>query len=442
MSSSRPRTAVEVRAGTTTFLTMAYILFVNPAILGAAITIDGVNLQPQLMSATALAAAIGSMVMGLWARLPFALAPGMGLNAYFAYTVVLGQHIPWQTALGAVFISGLCFLVLSLIGVRQVVVRAIPQPLQLAISSGIGLFLAFLGLQHGGLVAAQPQTLVTLGDPTAAGPLLTLLGLVVTGVLMTRRIPGAILVGIVLTSLVAIATKAPVFTPEHVAFAGFGGSLVRAPVWPKDLWLALDVGSALDLGLLGIVFVFLFVDFFDTAGTLIGLSRRAPQLTDADGHLLRAKQAFGADAIATACGALLGTSTTTSYIESASGIEEGGRTGTTSLVVAGLFLVSLFFWPLAAAVPGVATAPALIVVGALMMRGVADVEWSDPAVAIPAFLTLVGMPLTFSISTGIALGLLSWVVIHALSGRARGVHPLLWGLAALLVARYAWLSGR
>ncbi|MFT7624276.1 MAG: AGZA family xanthine/uracil permease-like MFS transporter [Myxococcota bacterium] len=434
----RQRVSVEVRAGFTTFLTMAYILFVNPSILGNAIVIPGVDVGPQLLSATALAAGIGSIVMGLWARYPFALAPGMGLNAYFAFSVVLGQGIAWQAALGAVFLSGICFLVLSLVGVRELVVNAIPAPLQSAIACGIGAFLAFIGLQQGGIIVADPNTLVTLGNPATAGPALTIGGVILVAVLQARGIRGGVLLGIAAISALAIVTGAAVFQGQP--FGGFTHGVVQAPVWPTDLFLALDIPGALDIGFFGIVFVFLFVDFFDTAGTLIGLSQRAPQLTDDQGRLERATQAFGSDAIATACGALLGTSTTTSYIESAAGIEEGGRTGTTALVVGALFFLSLFLWPLAGAVPAVATAPALIVVGALMMRGASDIAWTQPEVAVPAFLTIVGMPFSFSIATGISLGLISWVVIHAGVGKARQVHWLLWLLSALLVARFIWLA--
>ncbi len=430
--------AREVRAGLTTFLTMSYILFVNPMILGAAIQIDGVDVGPQLLTATALAAAVGCICMGLIARYPFALAPGMGLNAYFAYTVVLGQGIAWQAALGAVFISGIAFFFLSVVGVREIVVKAIPTELKLGIAAGIGVFLAFIGLKTSGVVVDHPATLVALGDATSSAVLLTLFGTLLTGVLVARKVRGAILIGIAATAILAIVTSAQVFA-GGAAFGGFEDGIFRAPAWPKDLWLQLDLAGAFDLGFLGIVFVFLFVDFFDTAGTLIGLSHRAG-FADAEGNLPRASQAFSADAIATSVGALLGTSTTTSYIESASGIEEGGRTGLTAVVVGVLFLISLFFWPLAAAVPAVATAPALIVVGSMMLDGLADIDWTDAAVAIPVFLTVIGMPLTFSIATGISLGILSWVVINAASGRHKEVHWLMWLIAALLVARYAWLG--
>ncbi len=423
----------EARAGLTTFLTMGYILFVNPLILSKAIPVA----TPQLLSATALAAAIGCLAMGVLARFPFALAPGMGLNAYFAYTVVGQQGVPWQTALGAVFLSGLLFLVLSVTGVRTAVIEAIPRPLRQATSAGIGLFLAFIGLQNAGVVVDHPATLLTLGDLTAAGPLLFAVGLVLTAALLALKIRVAILAGIVVTAGLAIVSGASVYAGQP--FAGFSEGLVRAPVWPTDLFGALDLGGAAGLGLLGVVFIFFFVDLFDTAGTLVGLSEKAG-LTDAEGRLPGASRAFTADAIATTAGAVLGTSTTTSYIESAAGIEAGGRTGLTAVFVAGLFVLSLFLWPLAGAIPAAATAPALVVVGSLMIGAVRGVDWDDPRVAAPAFLTVIGMPLTFSIANGISLGLISWTLMWAMSGRAREVHWVMYLLTAALLARYAWLA--
>jgi len=427
--------AREARAALTTFLTMAYILFVNPSILGAAIKIDGIDLGPQLMTATALAAGIGCLLMGLIARHPFALAPGMGLNAYFAYTVVLGEGIPWQTALGAVLISGLVFLALSVVGVRELIVVALPGPLKQAISAGIGLFLAFIGLSAAGLVVDHPVTLVTLGPPTQ-GSALAMVGLLLTGGLMARRVKSAVLIGVVVVSVLAIAIGAPVFAGE--AFSGLpGGSPISAPAWPVDIAGALDVPAALEMGLLGIVFIFLFVDFFDTAGTLVGLSRTSG-IADEDGKLPRAAAAFSCDAIATAIGACLGTSTTTAYIESAAGIQAGGRTGLVAVLVGVMFLLSVFFWPLAAAVPAVATAPALVLVGALMLGSLKGIDWEDPVVAIPVFLTVAGIPLTFSIATGITLGVQAWLALSVISGRR--VHWLLWVLSALMVLRFAWLG--
>ncbi|HEX7023053.1 MAG TPA: NCS2 family permease [Trueperaceae bacterium] len=429
---------VEIRAGITTFLTMAYILFVNPQILGTAITIDGVNVISQLLTTTALAAAIGTLLMGVLARYPFALAPGMGLNAYFTYSVVLGLGIDWRTALGAVFLSGIVFLALSFVGTRELIINAIPANIKLATAAGIGLFLAIIGSINAGIVVDNPATLVGLGDLRGPGVLLSIFGLVIIGTLLALRVRGAILIGIVLTSILAIVTRAPVYGGE--AFAGFGGPIVRAPVWPTDIFLQMDIGGALGLGILGVVFIFFFVDMFDTAGTLLGISEKAGFVDD-QGRLPRATQAFSADAIATIAGATLGTSTVTSYVESAAGIEDGGRTGLTAVVVGVLFLLSIFFWPLAAAVPGVATAPALIIVGAMMMSNVSRVDWDDYSNAIPAFLTVIGMPLTYSIANGISFGIISYVLIKLLSGRTKEIHWLMVVLAALLVARYAYIGG-
>lgn len=427
----------EVRAGVTTFLTMAYILFVNPNILSQAISIDGADVGAQLLTATALAACVGSLMMGLVARFPFALAPGMGLNAYFAFTVVLGMGISWQTALGAVFISGVLFLVLSVAGVREAIINAIPPSLQLATSAGIGLFLAIIGASNAGLVVDSPATLVTLGDLSSPGPLLAIGGFLLTAALLALRVRGAILVGIVATALLAALTGAPVYEGE--AFGGLADGVVRAPAWPTDLFMQLDFSGALALGLLDVVFIFFFVDLFDTAGTLMGLAHKA-DLVDEDFRLPGASRAFFADAVATCFGALVGTSTTTSYVESASGIEEGGRTGLTAVVVALLFLASIFFWPLAAAVPVVATAPALIIVGAMMMTSVGEVDWSDARVSVPAFVTIIGMPLTYSIANGISFGIISYVIIHLLSGEWKKPHSILYVLAVLLIARYAWIG--
>ncbi|MBB6096649.1 AGZA family xanthine/uracil permease-like MFS transporter [Deinobacterium chartae] len=430
----------EIRAGLTTFLTMSYILFVNPDILSQAIRVP--NAFAQLLFATAIAAAIGSIMMGLVARYPFALAPGMGLNAYFAFSVVIGQGVPWQVALGAVFIEGLLFLALSFGGIRQAIITSLPNNLKFATSAGIGLFLAIIGLKNAGIVVDNPSTLVALGALTTPSVLIALFGLLVTAVLMVRRVPGAILFGIVGATLLAIITRAPVYAgPEGkmVAFAGLNGSPVQLPVFPTDLFLAMDLQGALGLGILGIVFTFLFVSIFDTAGTLVGLSAKAGYL-DEKGNLPRANQAFATDAIATSAGAAFGTSTTTAYVESASGIEEGGRTGLTAVVVGVLFLLALFLWPLAAAVPSAATAPALILVGALMASNLRLIEWDDYADAIPAFLTVALMPLTYSIANGISFGIISYAAIRLFSGRGRQVHWVMYLLAALLLVRYIWFA--
>src|ERR1700678_3288025 len=411
----------ELRGGLTTFLTMSYVLLVNPQVLGNAIVIpDGFA---KLLVVTALAAAIGSLLMGLVARYPFAQAPGMGLNAYFAFTVVLGQKIAWQTALGAVAISGSIFVILALIGARQAVVRAIPNHLKFSVTAGIGMFLAFLGLKNCGAVLANPDTFVTLGSMTSPGVLIAVVGLILTSVLLVRKVPGAILIGILASTVIAIVTRAPVyFGPKGamVPFAGFTNGIVQLPIYPSGLIGALDLHAAVGLGLLAVVFTFFFVDFFDATGTLVALATKAGVM-DPDGNLPRARRTFACDGLAAVCGAFLGTSTTTAYIESASGIEEGGRTGLVSTTVAVLFILSMVLWPLAAAIPAAATAPALIVVGALMLDGLETIDWSDYAVLISAFLTVVTMPLTFSIANGVSFGVISYSLIMLFSGRGKSV---------------------
>lgn len=414
----------EVEAGLTTFLTMAYILAVNPQILGEA----GVPVEGALF-ATAVSAAVGSVLMGVLANYPFALAPGMGLNAYFTYSVVVGMGVPWQTALGAVFISGVVFVLLTLGRVRELVVRAIPLGLKLAVGAGIGLFIAFIGFRNAGLVAASPATFVTLGDVTALPTLLALGGLVLTAALMARGWKSAIIVGILATAAAAFLAGAAQ-PPSRIVSLPDAGST----------FLAMDVRGALGLGLLQVVFVFLFVDLFDTVGTLVGLGRQAGYLTP-EGDLPRARRALMADAVATTAGAALGTSTVTAYVESATGVAEGGRTGLTAVTVGILFALAVFFSPLAAAVPAVATAPALIIVGSLMLKSALDVAWDDATEAVPAFVTVVGMPLTFSIANGLALGFVSYPLVKVLAGRGREVSPLVYLLAALFVLRFAYVGG-
>ena len=408
---------VELRAGVVTFLTLSYILFVNPQILSQA----GLP-REDVVFATAVASAVATLIMGLWANYPFALAPGMGLNAYFTFGVVGAMGVEWPTALAAVFIEGLLFLILAVTGIRGALLRAIPAPVKIATMSGIGLFLAMIGLQNAGVVRDDPGSLVTLGDLSTIGTLLALGGLVLIATLLSRSVKGAILVGILAVSLTAWLTG--VAPPPT--------SLVTLPTLPQETLLALDFSGLLTGKLLTVILAFLFVDFFDTAGTLIGVGRLAG-FVDEDGHLPRADRALTADAIGTSVGALLGTSTVTSYVESATGVEEGGRTGLTAVTVAVLFLLALFLTPVFVAVPGIATAPALVVVGALMMRGAKDLDWHRADEAIPAFLTLAVMPLTFSIANGITFGIVSYVLIKLLSGRWREPHPLMYLLALLLV---------
>ena len=431
----------ELRAGLTTFLTMSYILFVNPLVLGNAIVLP--NGFAKLLVVTALAAAFGSLLMGVVAKYPFAQAPGMGLNAYFAYTVVLGQKIPWQTALGAVFLSGSIFVVLSLLGARQAVVRAIPLHLKYAVTAGIGMFLAFIGLKNAGVIVANPATFVTLGALISPPVLIAIFGLLVTAVLLVLRVPGGILGGIVASTVLAIVTGAAVYPGPHDAllkFAGFGNGIIALPVYPSDLIGALDLKAALGLGVAAVVFTFFFVDFFDATGTLVALANKAGAL-DANGNLPRARRAFTSDGLAAMFGALIGTSTTTAYIESSAGIEEGGRTGLTATTVAVLFLCSMVLWPLAGAIPAAATAPALIVVGALMLEGLRHIDWDDYAISISAFLTIIMMPLTFSIANGVSFGVISFAAIKLVSGRGKDVDWLLYVVAALLIVRYVWLAG-
>ncbi len=414
--------ATEVRAGLVTFLTMSYILLVNPQILG-----DAGMPARDVAVATALAAAAATLVMGLATNYPIALAPGMGLNAYFTYGVVQGLGVDWQVALAAVFTEGVLFLVLAVTGVRSGLVRAIPLPLKLAITGGIGCFLAFIGLQSSGLVVAHPVTLVSLGDVGAAGPLLALGGIVLTAGLLVHKRHGGIMIGIAAVTATAwLLGEAP--PPQ---------SVVAWPSLPRETFLALDFGGLLAGQTIAVVLAFLFVDLFDTAGTLIGVGRLAG-MTSPSGELPRADRAFTADAAGTMIGATLGTSTVTSYVESATGVEEGGRTGLVAVVVAVLFLLALPFAPLFASIPPVATAPALVVVGAAMMRGLEGLDWRAPGDAVPAFLTLIAMPLTYSIATGVSLGIVSWIGIRLVSGRIREVHPFLATLGVMLIAYYGW----
>ncbi len=413
----------EVRAGVATFLTMGYILLVNPQILAqTGMPADDVAL------ATALASAVATLVMGLYANYPFALAPGMGLNAYFTFGVVIGMGVSYPVALAAVFVEGLLFLILTAGGVRTAIINAIPQTLKTATMSGIGLFLAIIGLKNGGIIVAHPETLVTLGDVHTPTVLLMLFGLVLIGTLLTRKVSGALLIGILaVTGIAWIAGLAP--GPSR---------LVALPSLPRETLLAFDFSLLLTGKFVTVVLAFLFVDFFDTAGTLIGVGQLGGFLDD-QGRLPRANRAFAADALGTTVGAMLGTSTVTSYIESATGIEEGGRTGLTAVVVAALFVGALFFTPIITAVPVAATAPALVVVGALMMKGTRTLPWAQHDEAIPAFLTIVVMPLTYSIATGIALGIVSYVLLKLLSGKAREAHPLMYVLTVLLVLYYGFV---
>ncbi len=412
----------EVRAGVVTFLTLSYILFVNPQILSQA----GLPAE-DVVVATALASALATAVMGLWANYPFALAPGMGLNAYFTFGVVGAMGVDWRVALAAVFVEGILFLILALSGIRSALLRAIPTPIKIATMAGIGLFLAMIGLQSAGVVVDSEATLVGLGDLTSQPTLLALAGVVLITTLMARRLRGAILIGILAVAI----------TAWLVGIAPPPAQLFTLPSLPKETFLALDFRGLFTGKMLGVIFAFLFVDFFDTAGTLIGVGRLAGFVDDR-GDLPRSNRAFTADALGTSLGALLGTSTVTSYVESATGVEEGGRTGLTAVTVSILFLLSLFLTPIFVAVPAIATAPALIIVGALMMRGSRDLDWTTPDESIPAFLTMIVMPLTYSIANGITIGIIAFVAVKTLAGRWREIHPLLYALTAALLAFHLW----
>ena len=412
----------ELLAGLTTFMTMAYIVFVNPTILADA----GMD-KGAVFVATCLAAAFGSAFMGLYANYPVALAPGMGLNAYFTYGVVKGMGHAWETALGAVFLSGVLFLIVSLTPIREWVINSIPKSLKLSIAAGIGLFLAIIGLQSAGIVKAHPATLVTLGDLKSPTVVLAVLGFIVMAALDTRRVPGSILIGILAAAIAGAL----------LGLSTFSG-IVSLPPSIAPVFLKLDVVKALEIGLIAIVFTFFFVDVFDNTGTLIGVAHKAG-LVNPDGTLPRVKRALTVDSTAAMVGAGLGTSTTTSYIESAAGVNAGGRTGLVAVTVAVLFLAALFFAPLAGAIPAFATAPALVYVACLMMSAVTEIDFSDPSEFVPAVVVIVTMPLTFSIAHGIAFGFIAYVGIKLLAGRLRDISLAVAVLAALFVVKFALL---
>ncbi|TAL38237.1 MAG: NCS2 family permease [Phenylobacterium sp.] len=420
----------EVLAGATTFLTMAYIVLVNPAILST----TGMPLAG-VAAATCLAAGIGCLLMGFLANYPIALAPGMGLNAYFAFTVVGAMGVPWQTALGLVFISGVLFILLTVAGVRQLIVNAIPRALFSAIAAGIGLFIAFIGLRGAGVVVDNPATLVTLGEVKAPTTQLALLGLAILSVLMVLKVRGAIFIGIVATAVLGWILGLATWKPEPYSLEQMTGTALKL-----DIPAALDIGGGtIGLALLEILFVFLFVDLFDNVGTLVAVSKKAG-LMQPDGTIPRLNRILFADAGATVVGSLAGTSTVVSYIESASGVSAGGRTGLTAIVTGLLFLATLFVAPWAQVIPAAATAPALILVGGMMMAPLTEIDWDDPVVAIPAFLTLITIPLTFSIANGLAFGVIAYAVLKLASRRIARADWLLFALAALFVARFVYMA--
>ena len=413
----------EILAGVTTFLTMAYIVLVNPAILAAA----GMPLAA-VTAATCLSAGFASIMMGIVARYPIALAPGMGLNAYFAYAVCIRLHVPWQTALGAVFLSGLLFLALTAAGIRQMILRAIPHELYAAVASGIGLFIALIGFQKAGLVVADPNTLLNLGsirNPTAA---LALLGLLLMVALDVRKIRGAILIGVLSITALAWALGLAHWTPAPGGFSSLASTAFQ-----------LDIRGALNKGLLEIVFVFFFVDLFDNLGTLVAVTKRAG-LIKADYSIPRLNRILFTDATATVFGSLTGTSTVTSYVESTAGVAAGGRSGVTAIVTGLLFLAAIGAAPFVSIVPPAATAPALILVGSMMLSTISEIRWREPLIAVPAFLTLVMIPFTFSIANGLGFGVISWAALHLATGKLRRQDWLLYLLAALFLARFIYLG--
>jgi adenine/guanine/hypoxanthine permease len=414
----------EVLAGVTTFLTMAYIVLVNPAILADA----GVPL-PAVTAATCLSAAFGSILMGVIARYPIALAPGMGLNAYFTYTVCLKMHVPWQTALGAVFLSGVIFLALTAVGIRQMILRAIPHQLYAAVAGGIGLFIAFIGFQHAGLVVRDPNTLVGMGNIRNPTAYLTLLGLIVMVALEVRKVKGSILIGVLTITGIAWAFHMVHWTPS----TGGIGSLTQTA-------FKLDIKGAINKGLLEIIFVFFFVDLFDNLGTLVAVTKRAGLIAP-DHSIPRLNRILFADATATIFGSFTGTSTVTSYVESTAGVAAGGRSGVTAIVTGLLFLGAIVAAPFIGIVPPAATAPALILVGSLMLAAITEIHWHEPLVAVPAFLTLILIPFTYSIANGLGFGIIAWAVLHLFAGKARRQDWLLYILAALFLARFIYLGG-
>ncbi|MHB8652715.1 MAG: NCS2 family permease [Terriglobia bacterium] len=412
----------ELLAGLTTFMTMAYIIVVNPRILAEA----GIPIEGALF-ATCVSSAVATLVMGLWANYPIALAPGMSLNAYFTYSIVIGRGVPWQTALGVVFLSGVLFLALTLTRVREQIVNGIPDCLKYGTAAGIGLFIAFVGLRNAKLVVASPATLVTLGSFADPQVQLATFGLILTAVLMARNVPGAILIGIAVTTVAGILS----------GLGQWPQSLVSLP-HPGATFLKLDLAGAARLGLAELIFAFFFVDLFDNVGTLVGVCEQGGFMRE--GQLPRAGRALLADAVGTIFGSLTGTSTVTSYIESAAGVAAGARTGLGNIVIAALFLVAMFCSPLVSAIPCYATAPVLILVGALMCQTVARVRWDDFSEAFPAFLTMLATPLTFSVATGLSLGLTSYTLVKLGSGKHREISPLIWILTFLFLLRYAYLA--
>ena len=418
--SSKTTVRTEIVAGITTFLTMSYILAVNPTMFGE---LDGMPVG-SVFTSTALAAIVGCLAMAFIGKLPFGLAPGMGLNAFFVYSVYMGMGYSWQFALTAVLIEGLIFIVLTLTNVREAIVDAIPMSLRNAIGAGIGLFIAFIGLKSAGVVVDDGATLVALGDVTSGSALLAFIGLVITGFMYSRNVPGAILLGIIITMVIGI----PLGVTE---FKG----IVSAPESIAPIFCQFEFDKIFSVDMLVVVFTFFFIDMFDTVGTLVGVCTKANML-DEKGNIHRVKQAFMADSIATTVGAILGTSTTTTYVESAAGVAQGGRSGLTALVVGGCFVIAMFFSPLFLSIPSAATAPALIIVGLLMAEQIKNVDFDDFSESIPAFVCMLMMPLTYSISNGILIGMITYVLMNMICGKFKKLSPAMYILAILFILKY------
>ncbi|NOU58778.1 NCS2 family permease [Marinifilum caeruleilacunae] len=412
----------EVVAGITTFMTMAYILAVNPDILSA----TGMD-KGAVFTATAISAIIATLVMALVAKLPFALAPGMGLNAFFAFTVVLGMGYSWQFALTAVFLEGIIFLLLTAFNIRELIVNSIPLNLKHSVSVGIGLFIAFIGLKGAGVIVDNPATLVSLGDMKSPSVIVGLVGILVTGVLFARNVKGSLLIGILFSTILALILGVTQM-PENYKF-------VSLPPSVSPIFFQFDFSQILTIDMAIVLFTFLFVDMFDTVGTLVGVASKADML-DKDGRVPRVKQALFADAIGTFFGSILGTSTVTTYVESAAGVSEGGKTGMTALTTAGMFALALLFAPVFIMIPSAATAPALVIVGLFMMSPILKVDLNDFTEAIPAFLCIIMMPLTFSIADGIVFGMLAYVTLKLLTGRYKEISPVMLIIAVLFIIKF------
>ena len=418
--STKTTVRTEIVAGITTFLTMSYILAVNPTMFGE---LDGMPIG-SVFTSTALAAIVGCLAMAFVGKLPFGLAPGMGLNAFFVYSVCMGMGYSWQFALTAVLIEGVIFIVLTLTNLREAIVNAIPMSLRSAIGAGIGLFIAFIGLKSAGVVVQDSATLVTLGDVTSGSALLAFIGLVITGFLYSRNVPGAILLGIIVTMIIGI----PLGVTE---FKG----IVSAPESIAPIFCQFEFDQIFSVDMLVVVFTFFFIDMFDTVGTLVGVCTKA-KMMDENGNIYRVKQAFMADSIATTLGAVLGTSTTTTYVESAAGVAQGGRSGLTALVVGGCFVIAMFFSPLFLSIPSAATAPALIIVGLLMVEQIKNIDFDDFSESLPAFVCMIMMPLTYSISNGILIGMITYVLMNVICGKFKKLSPAMYILAVLFILKY------